>query len=195
MQSSDKRIKIYKAISEYRDGYFTVDIINSDLISISSDNLDTKYVLFDSPGVYTTMDDFLLYMKNAQEIPKNSPLLRMPFFAGCSGYDLMDFLLEDGDTLDPQLDIKISFDILPSNFNSNGIKYFTDYLETVNSNRPIFKGNNNFTEYLIYFLDRVQEVDWKINLILPAQYSRIYPNSKAIQELFLNLNKFKQSQG
>jgi hypothetical protein len=111
--------------------------------------------------------------------------LRIPFFAGFSGYDIGDFISPSSQiSIDINLNLDISFEILPADFNSLGLQRFCGYLETIKNNNLIYSSKNNFEDYQEYFIKILKERDWKINTILPSSMLKLCPNNEKLVELF-----------
>lgn len=184
--------RIVNIIQDYKEGYFEIERINRYIVLIKSNYHSDKYISFDEPEVYQNIDDFIKYALLIQDLPENADILRMPFFAGCSGYDLGNFLLDEDKSLDIGLELEVDFSVDPVDFNINGLRYFLDYLDNILKAQPIFKGQNNFTAYVEYFIDKIEAKEWRINLILPLAYQTLHPDSIALQTIFAALKEARQ---
>lgn len=185
---------ITDSINGYQDGYFTVENISDNIISVTSEDGAAKYIIFDTPVIYQNTGLFIEYATEIRkEIPKSAEVLRIPHFAGCSGYDLGEFLLSTNGNIDIGLEILPEFSITPANFNTNGLRYFAEYLESIYIQRPVFKSNNKYTDYVAYIVDMVQANQWVSNMVIPADMLLLTPELKSIQEIFKEIDKAKES--
>jgi len=163
--------EIIRTISHYNDGQFDTIMINNYIVEIK-DNItgNYKYIIFEPQSIYLKIDELTKFFVELDEAKfKSEHILRLPFFAGCSGYDLGDFLLNQTTSIG-ELDIPINFSILPADFNSYGLNRFLNYVDTLKSVVPIFKGNNNFTSYISYFEKVIEEKDDKILQVIPITF-------------------------
>jgi hypothetical protein len=159
---------IIQTITHYNNGEFDAKIINDFIIEITDKKDQKYYLIFEPKEIFCKVDDLTLFLELLDKVKFESEnILRIPFFAGCSGYDLGYFLTGNNISLSKELDQKISFEILPIDFNILGLHRFLNYVDMLYDSRPIFKSNNTFGDYLRYFEKVIQEKDDKINMIIP----------------------------
>jgi hypothetical protein len=193
-----KSEKIIEAIQKYNGGQIKVEKINNFVIKLVLEDASDKYIIFEPANVFRNIDDFLFFIDEVKTVLSNigeeNELMRLPFFAGCSGYDLGYFIFGKNITIDKNIDFEIDFNILPADFNLNGLRYFTEYMDYISKLTPVFKSNNNFSAYIEYFLNKIKDRDWKINLVLPTDMQIIFHESAFYSEIFdLTLDKYKES--
>jgi hypothetical protein len=159
---------IIQTITHYNNGEFDAKIINDFIIEITDKEDQKFYLIFEPKEIFYKVDALTLFLKALDSTKfKSDNILRIPFFAGCSGYDIGYFLTGNAISLNKELNQKISFEILPIDFNILGLHRFLNYVDMLYKERPIFKSNNTFKNYIEYFEEIIQEKDDKINLVLP----------------------------
>jgi len=170
----DKKIfinKIIKSIIEYKEGYYEVKNLNDFIFQIMTKEGKPKYLIFEPVEIYQKIDSLTEFLTILDKIEfETEDILRIPFFAGCSGYDIGYFITGNHITIDKKLNREISFEVLPADFNAYGLNRFLNYVDMLYDTHPIFKGNNNFSSYIEYFEKIIKEKDDKINMVLPLNF-------------------------
>jgi len=179
--------EIIRILNDHQNLGYRLDILNNYVLKISLEK-ETKYIIFEPEDVYTKVNTFVNFLQDINtvelsEAAEKKNVLRLPFFAGCSGFDLFNFIFNGDETLDQRLNKEINFDLVPADFNLYGVQRFCRYLDLKHADIPIYKSNNNFNDYLKYFLDLAEQNDFKINLFLPVTFSRICPESKGLNSI------------
>jgi len=188
-------------VEDLKKNNFDVEYINNNKnfikMQYNNDKLNKsipKYIILEPRSVYTDIDflNSFIHALNKTDIvfvPEDD-VLRIPFFAGLSHTDLMNFLFDSkcNNEITSDIDINVNFDILPSNFNMSGLNRFSKYLEFIHNKQPIYESNNNFIMYVEYFANLVIQLDWKIGRVLPLNLLNIYPNNNAFLKIFEEIN-------
>jgi hypothetical protein len=180
--------RIKGSLLKLKDMGIQYEEIDPNIIKIKNADYQ-KYIIFEPKEIYTRVDAFITFMDNINKHKimgnNQNAILRIPFFAGCSGYDIGDFISPSSQiSIDINLNLDISFEILPADFNSLGLQRFCGYLETIKNNNLIYSSKNNFEDYQEYFIKILKERDWKINTILPSSMLKLCPNNEKLVELF-----------
>jgi len=182
-------------ITSYSDN-IEINFLTDTILEIRLENNDYFYIIYESLKVYISSKTAISFIEDLNSIEfKSSNFLRIPFFAGCSGYDIGNFLYGKNQTISENLDNKIFFEVPVADFNILGLKRFLNYMEIQKNLPPIFNGNNNYSEYLQYFLDKINSSK-SYNEVMPLkELQKLYPDNgfiKEIHELLLeNLNEYK----
>jgi len=174
---------------------FDIEEISPSIIKFSTEGRPTKdkFIVLEKVDVYRNIDDLVSLLKEFEHLPKNPSVMRIPFFAGVSGHDLGNFLLPDTQiSMDLILDVPISFEVYPADFNIAGSNRFAVYLNMKKNQTPVYRSNDNFMDYEKYFLQEIENNEGRLNTIIPFEYSYLFPNNLAIQSLF---KKFEETKG
>jgi len=161
-----------------------INFITENIIEISMENNNYFYIIYEPIEVFIESKKFIAFIKKLNSIEfKSNHLLRIPFFAGCSGYDIGYFLYGENITISKNMDIKINFSVEVADFNILGLNRFLNYMEILKNDRPIFKGNNNYSEYIQYFLDKITSSQSFVDIIPIKELSKLYPQNEFIKDI------------
>jgi len=182
-------------IKSYSDDII-INFITDNIIEIQLENNDYFYIIYEPLKIYFRTKEIISFLEDLNSIEfKSNNFLRIPFFAGCSGYDIGNFLYNDNRTISENLDEKIFFEAPVVDFNILGLKRFINYIDMQKGIKPNYNGNNNYSEYLQYFLDKINSSK-SYNEVMPLkELQKLYPGNEFIKEirklLLENLNEHK----
>lgn len=153
------------------------------------DTKGPKYVIFEPVEIYRNIDDMIEFLNELQlpelrQVPLNN-ILRIPFFAGCTGFDLGNLIIPDSQfSTDIALNFEINFTTLPVDFNFAGATRFAKYLQIIKNRPPVYKSANNYSNYQEYFNKILEDKEFRVNTFLPIEYKILFESNEAVQTLF-----------
>ena len=140
-----------------------------------------KYIVFEPQEVYTKIESLISFLKEL-EIVQPETILRIPFFSAIDSKELSLFLFdEERDIM--EFEEKISFDIVPADFNCQGYTRFLNYMAFLY--RFSTPSLNDFNEYKKYFVSLIQEKENIINRVLST--TQEFHDSEAMQNILIEL--------
>jgi hypothetical protein len=189
---------IYNSLKSQEGAFYTMKNLTDDIFEFNilngSQKHAKKYIIFERLDIYRNLDDLLKFLEIIsgpifRDVDSEN-ILRIPFFAGCSGFDLAQLLMPNTQiSLDIKLDQKISFERMPSDFNTEGSKRFCNYLNLIKNTEPIYRSNNNYSDYKQYFNNIVSKNSWKVNLILPYAFLYLPCNKEAVIDIYKEIEE------
>jgi len=191
MRSDTYFKEILNVIKEHEGGFFKVNQLNNYISEVIDANNNFFYIIYESIEVYTKMDNFIDFSIETSQIDFFSDnLLRIPFFAGCSSYDLGNFLYGDNRSLDQEIDYSLLFEREPIDFNFYGLERFITYLDIIKRQPPIFKSNNIYENYIEYFMQKIDAVEGRYRMILPlGQLLKLKPENQFLLDLIQKIEE------
>jgi hypothetical protein len=186
---TSKKNNIIKAIADFKKIKFDITELKDNIYEIVNQD-KIFYIVFEPENIFTSIDHLLDFKIALSSIDfKSKNILRIPYFAGCSGFDLGYFLLEENTSISDNIDYNIDYSILPVDFNYYGFERYLNYMDILIKNYPIFKGNNNILYHYEYFIKTREEVDGKINLVIPLAFIRCFRTQRFLNELVERLKE------
>jgi len=172
--------------------------ISENIIQIVYDNLDnpkmsqkTRYFIFEPSDIYTSIQAMMQFQEEINEFSKMnidaSLVKRLPFFGGITSKELSVFM-----DLNVTLEKPINFSVVPADFNFYGIKRFCNYIGLKHSEMPAYGSNDNFSDYVSYFIEEIKNNDWKINSILPTGFLSLCGDNNGMHALFIAIQEAKK---
>jgi hypothetical protein len=186
---NSKRDNIIESISNFKEIIFNINEIADNVYEIINED-KIFYIIFESENIFTTTSQLLSFKIRLSDIEfKSNNILRIPYFAGCSGYDLGYFLLGKNTSISMAIDYKIDYNLLPVDFNYYGFERYLNYMLTLVNGYPVFNSNNNIEQHYNFFIQERRKLEGKINLLIPLNIIRCFKGKDSFLSKLIELLK------
>lgn len=129
--------------------------------------IGNHYLIFESSNIYTKVEELIRVLTDIQtKIPKGSMIMEIPFFIGLNSNTLSSYLTgvsENGD-----FHIPYSFEVLPADFNIQGLNKFATYVNLLKNKPPVYNDLATYDELKNYLVElTVGRYNGQLERVLP----------------------------
>jgi hypothetical protein len=177
---------IHKGVNNSTQEY-TTKRINKYIMEINLSRNIKKLIIFEPEECYTDIDFAINFFTEVKKIKADLPSensLVISYFSGVDGLRLGTFITGQNISIDDQLNIPIDFNLLPANYNTQGIASFTFHLGEIANQPKIENDINSFENYIDYFVSKIEEVGGRINLVIPTAFMSLHEHSSTLADFF-----------
>lgn len=115
-----------------------------------------KYLLIEKKDIYQDVEELIEVLKVQSEIVKNKKeIMVIPFYSGINSYDLADFFDVEISEDFRGYRSEINFDLVPANFNIQGLQRFVSHLNTLKDKAPVFRTETTFKDIKEYLANLI----------------------------------------